>query len=74
MHDQLRDLAYSIVREEGSIARRTRLLGKDAEDALKDAVRACLAALWLGGCVQQVCEQAVPLWLFAMCCHGVSRS
>ena len=41
MHDQLRDLAYSIVREEGrSAAQRTRLVGKDVEDALKDGVRA----------------------------------
>ena len=41
MHDQLRDLAYRIVREEGSsAAQRTRLLGIDAEDALKEGVRA----------------------------------
>ena len=39
MHDQLRDLAYSIVREEnGSVAQRTRLLGRDAERALKTGV------------------------------------
>ena len=41
MHDQLRDLAYSIVREESSsVLQRTRLLGKDAEDAVKKGVRA----------------------------------
>ena len=41
MHDHLRDLAYKIVREKNSnVARRTRLLGKDAEDALEDGVRA----------------------------------
>ena len=40
MHDQLRDLAYSIVREEGNIAQRTRLLGRDAEDAIRAGVRA----------------------------------
>ena len=40
MHDQLRDIAYRIVREEGSSATNcTRLLGKDAENALKDMVR-----------------------------------
>ena len=40
MHDQLRDLAYSIVREQGSsAAQRTRLLGRDAADALSDGVR-----------------------------------
>ena len=40
MHDQLRDLAYCVVREEGSsIAQRTRLLGRDAEDALSEGVR-----------------------------------
>ena len=34
MHDQLRDLAYSIVRKEASsVARRTRLLGMDAVNA-----------------------------------------
>ena len=39
MHDQLRDLAYSIVREESSsIAQRTRLLGSDAEHALETGV------------------------------------
>ena len=39
MHDQLRDLAYSIVRKEASsLARRTRLLGMDVEDALMDMV------------------------------------
>ena len=42
MHDQLRDLAYRIVREEGSsVMARTRLLGRDAEDALNDKVRPC---------------------------------
>lgn len=41
MHDQLRDLAYSIVRKEGSsVARRTRLLGTDAETSIKHNVRA----------------------------------
>ena len=40
MHDQLRDLAHSIVREEGgSILQRTRLLGRDVENALKEGVR-----------------------------------
>ena len=40
MHDQLRDLAYNIVREEGSsVAHRSRLLGRDAEIALKNKVR-----------------------------------
>ena len=39
MHDQLRDLAYSIVREESSsVAQRTRLLRSDAEHALKTGV------------------------------------
>ena len=40
MHDQLRDLAYSIVREEGSsVAQRSRLLGGDAELVMKLGVR-----------------------------------
>lgn len=39
MHDQLRFLAYGIVREDGSsAAQRTRLLGRDAEHALKEGV------------------------------------
>ena len=42
MHDQLRDLAYSIVRGERSIAQRTRLRGRDAEDAIRERVRAQL--------------------------------
>ena len=40
MHDQLRDLAYSIVREERSGAQRTRMLARDAMEALKHTVRA----------------------------------
>ena len=41
MHIQLRDLAYRIVREEGSSAvERTRLLGEDAENVLREAVPA----------------------------------
>ena len=40
MHDHLRDLAYKIVREEGGVGQRTRLLGRDAADALKEGVRA----------------------------------
>ena len=40
MHDQLRELAYSIVREEGDIAQRTRLRDVDAESALHHRVRA----------------------------------
>lgn len=40
MHDQLRDLAYSIVREgSSSVMQRTRLLGRDAVDALNRGVR-----------------------------------
>ena len=40
MHDQLHDLAHSIVRAEcSSLSQRTRLLGRDAEDALKSRVR-----------------------------------
>ena len=47
MHDQLRDLAHGIVREEGSnVAQRTRLLGRDAEIAMKSGVRACQKLLW----------------------------
>ena len=41
MHDQLRDLAYRIVREEGSnTAQRKRLLGTSAKDVLKITVQA----------------------------------
>ena len=40
MHDQLRDFAHRVVREQGSgIARRTRLLGRDAAAALGARVR-----------------------------------
>ena len=40
MHDQLRELAHRVVREQGSsIARRTRLLGRDAAAALSAKVR-----------------------------------
>ena len=50
MHDHLRDLAYGIVREESSRAtERTRLLGRDAEDALKHGVQARLVAMLCNG-------------------------
>lgn len=40
MHDQLRDFAHRIVREEGSsIMPRTRLYGRDAAAALRARVR-----------------------------------
>ena len=46
MHDQLRDLAYKIVREEGRNAtQHTRLLGVDAEEAVEGRVRAQLCKL-----------------------------
>ena len=39
MHAQLRDLAYRLVRDEGSTVQRTRLLSRDAGEVLKDMVR-----------------------------------
>ena len=38
MHDQLRDLAYAIVRSEGRIAKRSRLRGQDAAALLQEQV------------------------------------
>ena len=38
MHDQLRDMALAIVREEGSAVRRSRLWGTDAAEALRSKV------------------------------------
>ena len=39
MHAQLRDLAYSLVRDEGSAEQRTRLLSRDTKKVLNDLVR-----------------------------------
>ena len=58
-HDQQRDLAYSIVREgSSSIMRRTRLLGRDAAEALKERVRSFgYELLWcLVSCFRVMCK------------------
>ena len=51
MHNQLRDLAYSIVREEGSsVVGRSRLLGRDAEDVMEYEVRAQIITVPVTNC------------------------
>lgn len=56
MHDQLRDLAYSIVQKEGGTAQCTRLLGGDAEAALKDRVRASKLLQCSVACLRNACD------------------
>ena len=42
MHDQLRDMAYAIVRGEGRITRRSRVRGQDAGALLREQVCATM--------------------------------
>ena len=71
MHDELRNLAYSIVRKERwSAVQRTRLLGRDATDALNGKVRPipCRTAVVLLACVfQHMRRQSVVEILLASC-------